>query len=92
MLVFLGAIVVGCDRNRVGDEEGYVEPEATERSTIKTGTSERDAQTADPGSATGPAGETSGGTFGTGQHEPGTGGSTIPGQTSTNIIQPAPKP
>ena len=92
ILLGLAAAVVGCDRNRVGDkEEGYVEKEATDLSTIQTGSGEKDAKTATPGSATGPGGETSGGTFGTGQYDPGAGGSSAPGLTPTNLAQPAPK-
>lgn len=81
VLLCATALLTGCNRNRVGDEKGYVESEATDLSTIHTGTSEKDAQTAGAGSATGPAGETSGGTFGST-------GTPVPGTTSSNLPQP----
>ena len=88
LLAVVAVIAIGCNRNRIGDEEGRYEPAASDRSTIETGTSEKDAQTAPPGSATGPAGETSGGAYATGLYQPGTAAGAAPGQGATNTAQP----
>ena len=88
LLLSVVLVATACNRNRVGDEAGYVEPAATERSTITTGTSEKDAQSAGAGSATGPAGETSGGTYGTAQSDPNRGGNATPTNTTPREAQP----
>ncbi|MFN7141402.1 MAG: hypothetical protein ACK4UN_18905 [Limisphaerales bacterium] len=92
ILLAVSAVAVGCNRNRVGDERGYVEPEATDRTTIMTGTSRQDAQTAGPGTATGPGEETSGGAYGTGRYVPGPAGSQPPGQQAPQGQGQAPAP
>ena len=85
LLLLAAVLTMGCNRNRVDGEKGYVEPEAKNLSTIKTGTTTNDASTAGAGSATGPGGETSGGSFATG-------GNAIPGSQGTNLLQPPPTP